>query len=155
MSRQQAVVESAAPTEAQARIWDAFRRWGYLQANLDPLGDLQPVELPELAVSGPAAGAARKSTAAQSASSSCTSPIPSGAAGSKSAWNRKPLQHRRQTKKQFSIVSSAPKFSSKFSRRAISARSAIHSKANPRSFRFSMQSSMPRESTTRSKPSWR
>ena len=52
MSRQQAVIESAAPTEAQARIWDAFRRWGYLQANLDPLGDLQPVDLPELAVSG-------------------------------------------------------------------------------------------------------
>ncbi len=60
MSRQQAVIESAAPTEAQARIWDAFRRWGYLQANLDPLGDLQPVNLPELAVSGPDADAARK-----------------------------------------------------------------------------------------------
>ena len=60
MSRQQAVVESAAPTETQARIWDAFRRWGYLQANLDPLGDLQPVELPELAVSGRDAEAARK-----------------------------------------------------------------------------------------------
>src|ERR1700723_799694 len=60
MSRQQAVIESAAPTEAQSRVWDAFRRWGYLQANLDPLGDLQPVELPELAVSGPDAEAARK-----------------------------------------------------------------------------------------------
>jgi len=60
MSRQQAVIESAAPTEAQARVWDAFRRWGYLQANLDPLGDLQPVELPELALSGPDAEAARK-----------------------------------------------------------------------------------------------
>src|SRR3984957_17087024 len=60
MSRQQAVIESAAPTESQARIWDAFRRWGYLQANLDPLGDLKPVELPELAVSGPDADAARK-----------------------------------------------------------------------------------------------
>src|ERR1700723_1497705 len=60
MSRQQAVIESAAPTESQARIWDAFRRRGYLQANLDPLGDLQPVELPELTVSGPDADAARK-----------------------------------------------------------------------------------------------
>ena len=60
MSRQQAVIESAAFTEAQARVWDAFRRWGYLQANLDPLGDLQPVELPELALSGPDAEAARK-----------------------------------------------------------------------------------------------
>jgi 2-oxoglutarate dehydrogenase E1 component len=60
MSRQQAVIESAAPTESQGRIWDAFRRWGYLQANLDPLGDLKPVELPELAVSGPEADVARK-----------------------------------------------------------------------------------------------
>jgi len=60
MSRQQAVIESATFTEAQARVWDAFRRWGYLQANLDPLGDLQPVELPELALSGPDAEAARK-----------------------------------------------------------------------------------------------
>ena len=60
MSRQQAVIESAAFTEAQARVWDAFRRWGYLQANLDPLGDLRPVELPELALSGPDAEAARK-----------------------------------------------------------------------------------------------
>src|SRR5579862_926516 len=60
MSRQQAVIESAAPTESQARIWDAFRRWGYLQANLDPLGDLKLVALPELTVSGPDADAARK-----------------------------------------------------------------------------------------------
>src|ERR1700751_3826742 len=60
LSRQHAVIESAAPTETQARVWDAFRRWGYLQANLDPLGDLQPVELPELAASGPDAEAARK-----------------------------------------------------------------------------------------------
>src|ERR1700746_1180649 len=60
MSRQQAVIESAASSETQARIWDAFRRWGYLQANLDPLGDLRPIELPELAVSGPDAEAARK-----------------------------------------------------------------------------------------------
>jgi len=60
MSRQQAVIESAAPTEAQSRVWDSFRRWGYLQANLDPLGDLQPVELPDLALSDPDAEAARK-----------------------------------------------------------------------------------------------
>src|ERR1700748_3784793 len=60
MSRQQAVIEPAAPTESQARIWDAFRRWGYLQANLDPLGDLKPVELPELAVSSRDTDAARK-----------------------------------------------------------------------------------------------
>ncbi len=60
MSRQQAVVESTVSKEAQERVWDAFRRWGYLQANLDPLGDLQPVPMPELEISGPEAEAARR-----------------------------------------------------------------------------------------------
>src|ERR1700678_2987039 len=41
-------------------MWDAFRRWGYLQADLDPLGDLQPVAMPELEVTGPEADAARR-----------------------------------------------------------------------------------------------
>jgi 2-oxoglutarate dehydrogenase E1 component len=60
MSRQQAVVDSAATKDAQERIWDAFRRWGYLQANLDPLGDMAPVAMPELEASGPDADAARQ-----------------------------------------------------------------------------------------------
>jgi 2-oxoglutarate dehydrogenase E1 component len=60
MSRQHAVVESAASKENQERVWDAFRRWGYLQADLDPLGDLKPVAMPELDVSGPEAEAARR-----------------------------------------------------------------------------------------------
>ncbi len=60
MSRQQAVVESAATKEAQERVWDAFRRWGYLQANLDPLGDLKSVAVPELEISGADAEAARR-----------------------------------------------------------------------------------------------
>ena len=34
--------------ENRELIFDAFRRWGYLQADLDPLGDLQPADLPEL-----------------------------------------------------------------------------------------------------------
>jgi len=60
MSRQHAVVESPASKENQERVWDAFRRWGYLQADLDPLGDLQPLAMPELDVSGPEAEAARR-----------------------------------------------------------------------------------------------
>jgi 2-oxoglutarate dehydrogenase E1 component len=40
-------------------IFDAFRRWGYLQADLDPLGDLKPADLPELQLSGPSAEQAR------------------------------------------------------------------------------------------------
>ena len=59
MSRGQAVVDSAAAKEIQDRIWDSFRRWGFLQANLDPLGDLEPVPMPELDVPGPDAEAAR------------------------------------------------------------------------------------------------
>jgi 2-oxoglutarate dehydrogenase E1 component len=43
------------------RIFDAFRRWGYLAADLDPLErHLQPLGLPELKVSGPAAERARR-----------------------------------------------------------------------------------------------
>jgi 2-oxoglutarate dehydrogenase E1 component len=60
MSRQHAVAESIASKETQDRAWDAFRRWGYLQADLDPLGELQPVAMPELNV-GPEADAARRS----------------------------------------------------------------------------------------------
>ena len=60
MSRQQTIVDSAATQDAQERVWDAFRRWGYLQANLDPLGDMAPVPMPELEVSGADAEAARR-----------------------------------------------------------------------------------------------
>jgi 2-oxoglutarate dehydrogenase E1 component len=60
MSREQAIAESAASRDAQERVWESFRRWGYLQANLDPLGDLEPASMPELDVSGPEAEAARR-----------------------------------------------------------------------------------------------
>jgi 2-oxoglutarate dehydrogenase E1 component len=41
-------------------IMDDFRRWGYLQAKLDPLDQyLQPQILPELEVRGPLADKAR------------------------------------------------------------------------------------------------
>ncbi|MGA9937541.1 MAG: 2-oxoglutarate dehydrogenase E1 component [Candidatus Acidiferrales bacterium] len=60
MSREQAIVESTASRETQERIWDAFRRWGYLQANLDPLGDFEGAAMPELDVAGPEAEAARR-----------------------------------------------------------------------------------------------
>jgi len=60
VSRHQTVVESAATKEAQERVWDAFRRWGYVQAHLDPLEDLQPVAMPELDLRGPEAEAARR-----------------------------------------------------------------------------------------------
>jgi 2-oxoglutarate dehydrogenase E1 component len=60
MSRQQAAVDTPVRRGAQDEVWDAFRRWGYLQANLDPLGDLTPVPIPELDLDGPDAEAARR-----------------------------------------------------------------------------------------------
>jgi 2-oxoglutarate dehydrogenase E1 component len=63
MSREQAIqaiAETATSKETQGRIWESFRRWGYLQANLDPLGDLEATPMPELDVAGPEAEAARR-----------------------------------------------------------------------------------------------
>ncbi|MGC2108101.1 MAG: 2-oxoglutarate dehydrogenase E1 component [Candidatus Korobacteraceae bacterium] len=47
-------------SEKLERVMDAFRRWGYLQANLDPLGHFAPLSHPELDISGGAADAARR-----------------------------------------------------------------------------------------------
>jgi len=41
-------------------ILDAFRRWGYLAADLDPLGYLKPLAPPELALEGETAARARR-----------------------------------------------------------------------------------------------
>src|SRR5262249_39868493 len=42
------------------RIFEAFRRWGYLQANLDPLGFLKPLASPDLDFTGEIADEARR-----------------------------------------------------------------------------------------------
>jgi len=60
MIREDAVAESTTSIQAQERVWDSFRRWGYLEAHLDPLGDLEPVLMPELDRTGPEAEAARR-----------------------------------------------------------------------------------------------
>jgi len=41
-------------------VLDAFRRWGYLAADLDPVGCLQPLAPPELALDGDTADLARR-----------------------------------------------------------------------------------------------
>src|SRR2546423_6979388 len=47
--------------EDRERVFDAFRRWGYLEATLDPLGLFEPLEQPELdALTGEAAEDARR-----------------------------------------------------------------------------------------------
>src|SRR2546425_9401101 len=50
-----------AGNEDRERVFDAFRRWGYLEATLDPLGFLQPQKRPELdGLAGEAAEEARR-----------------------------------------------------------------------------------------------
>ncbi len=46
--------------EERERVFEAFRRWGYLQADLDPLGFLKPEPNAELEISGDAAQEARR-----------------------------------------------------------------------------------------------
>ena len=41
-------------------VFDAFRRWGYFEANLDPLGFLRPLDRPELRLDGEEAARARR-----------------------------------------------------------------------------------------------
>src|SRR5260370_17419060 len=51
----------AASDEARERIFDAFRRWGYLEAMLDPLGLFEPLKQPDLdSLTGEAAEEARR-----------------------------------------------------------------------------------------------
>src|SRR5260370_22678156 len=53
--------EKAANSDDRERIFDAFRRWGYLEANLDPLGFFGPFKQPDLAdLTGEAAEEARR-----------------------------------------------------------------------------------------------
>ncbi len=46
--------------EGKQQIFDAFRRWGYLEADLDPLGFLRPLPHPELERTGEVADLARR-----------------------------------------------------------------------------------------------
>ena len=52
-----ATVQKSVETET---VFEGYRRWGYLAADLDPLGFLTPVVHPELVDTGEAAAAARK-----------------------------------------------------------------------------------------------
>src|SRR6266704_167226 len=60
------LVKAAGPAKASGneereRVFDAFRRWGYLEATLDPLGLFEPLKHPDLqGLSGEAAEEARR-----------------------------------------------------------------------------------------------
>src|SRR6202790_1925147 len=51
---------TAEKSAGDERVFEGYRRWGYLAANLDPLGFLPPIVHPELVATGEAASAARK-----------------------------------------------------------------------------------------------
>ena len=53
----EATVQKSVDTE---NVFEGYRRWGYLAADLDPLGFLTPVVHPELVATGEVAAAARK-----------------------------------------------------------------------------------------------
>src|SRR5262249_50207006 len=48
-----------APNGERERVFDLFRHWGYLEADLDPFGFLKPQIVPELQIDGEAARDAR------------------------------------------------------------------------------------------------
>ncbi len=67
-TRTSAVIENAAPKNGagaaslnaeRERVFSAYRQWGYLEGDLDPLGFLRPRETPELAREGEHARQAR------------------------------------------------------------------------------------------------
>src|SRR5215469_2439851 len=49
-----------APNGERERVFDTFRQWGYLEADLDPLGFLQPVPHPDLQLDSEFAQEARR-----------------------------------------------------------------------------------------------
>ncbi|MGH9780452.1 MAG: thiamine pyrophosphate-dependent enzyme, partial [Candidatus Acidiferrales bacterium] len=62
MKNKSAVIEAnGISSEKREAVFDAFRRWGYLEADLDPLGDFKPERVPELEqMAGEAADEARR-----------------------------------------------------------------------------------------------
>src|ERR1700680_2386256 len=56
-----AVIESPnnAANPERERVFSAFRQWGYLEGDLDPLGFLRPRHTPELQIAGDYAREAR------------------------------------------------------------------------------------------------
>ena len=61
MSQAEIIASEVSPeVQSKEQVFDLFRRWGYLQADLDPLGHFQPLAYSELKISGPDADRARK-----------------------------------------------------------------------------------------------
>src|SRR5438270_4097713 len=52
-------IKSVTSVSSREQVFELFRRWGYLQADLDPLGHLRPEPQPEIELAGEAADEAR------------------------------------------------------------------------------------------------
>src|SRR5205085_792814 len=52
--------EPVVARDEHEQVFDTFRRWGYLAADLDPLGRLKPTPVPELQLAGSLAEQARR-----------------------------------------------------------------------------------------------
>ena len=50
---------SSAENSERERVFNAYRQWGYLEGDLDPLGFLRPRETPELQIDSPYTAEAR------------------------------------------------------------------------------------------------
>ena len=51
--------KTSVSSEERERVFDAFRRWGYLEADLDPLKLFKPLKCPDLELTGAVADEAR------------------------------------------------------------------------------------------------
>ena len=118
-------------SEKQERVMDAFRRWGYLQADLDPLGHFAPLPHPELDISGDVADAARRIYCGSIGVEFMHIPDPE-----RRQWIQERMESEqarsRSIARAFSISWCAPISSSRPSTRATSAPSATRWKATRR-----------------------
>jgi 2-oxoglutarate dehydrogenase E1 component len=59
-TKKASATQNTGAAEDRERVFEQFRRWGYYEAILDPLGLLEPQKRPELALEGDAADEARE-----------------------------------------------------------------------------------------------
>jgi 2-oxoglutarate dehydrogenase complex dehydrogenase (E1) component-like enzyme len=71
------------------RVFSAFRQWGYLEGDLDPLGFLRPRPHPDLQIENEYAREAR-AIYCSTIGVEITSPIRNAATGSTNGWSRRP-----------------------------------------------------------------
>ena len=98
-----AVIETSPKNDVnleRERVFNAFRQFGYLEGDLDPLGFLTPRPTPELQIESEYTREARAIYSSTIGVEINHIYSPNGAAGSMSAWNRK---HQQKTSIGFSI----------------------------------------------------